>query len=137
MSSRLAGQPARSQTSLEGLSSVFGSTGFVRGSKRRTYFQRGTEYPRARLLLTHPVLETCCHPLQALQVEQVARAADDLVVPHRDQELLGAVERRDAVDGGADALQHVRVGARRLHQVVLGAKRRASSLNESNSSREL
>ena len=61
-------------------------------------------------------------PLQDLLDEQRLRPPQDLGSAQADQELLGAVERAHPDRAGADAEQHVRVGAGAHRQVVLAGE---------------
>src|SRR5918998_2957112 len=60
-----------------------------------------------------------CDPLQPLEVDERARAADDLGRAERQHELLRRLERRHADEPGPNPLEHVCVGACAHREVVL------------------
>src|SRR5438445_573926 len=62
------------------------------------------------------------HPLEALQVRERLRTAQDLGVPQRHEELLGALETPHSDGARADSLQDVGIRARAGGEVVLAGE---------------
>src|SRR4249919_195955 len=61
-------------------------------------------------------------PLERLEVEERARAAQDLRAVEAEHELLGPLERSHSQHAGPDALEHVGVGAGAHLQAVLACE---------------